>query len=434
MRSCLILLSSLNDKNIDSALRESNYLSHTVPVRYSQRELASSADFTNPLKALINVKSNISSCLKIIKEKKNISFIVPSCGINGYLFLVLGFLNESLKFPGLDKKLSRFWMRKSRYLKHFNLKGIKTPTVFQALSTQSDLDLSLIAHFPVIAKPDGGSGSCGVFLSQRPEELCKLFQPDFENPDANDRVELKKGEYANYLFDNCHSKYLVEQFIPGSVFCVTGIKAKNGMELSLIYEVVPAKPPFRSENEFFAPFCDEEGKGVLDKIQCLSQQIVKDPILPYGPFVFDCVLNSTDNQLYLLDASPRFNSLPIDFLRICYEDVSYGERAVRALLGEEVDIQKRNQPKNYVVFKRLPFPKGRLLSFSQKKPFSSSVVESKFPLKPGDLIFRERNDFLSAMRGHLAVKAESMKKAKTFWNKEFEKLEFFIEEDKRPVI
>ena len=66
------------------------------------------------------------------------------------------------------------------------------------------------------------------------------------------------GRIRNYLFTFIRSNYLIEEFIPGSVISVSGIKAVNGIEISLIYEIMPSPPPFRSENGFLAPFSCEK--------------------------------------------------------------------------------------------------------------------------------------------------------------------------------
>ena len=388
------------------------------PLNYSMR-------FIHPkLKALFDIQNQISQCLKIIKQK-NISFIVPSSSISGGQYLTIGHLNQTFSLPGLDKKLSKFWMRKSRYLKYFRQQGFNTPFIFQTVSTQEKPNFDLITDFPVICKPDCGSGSRGVFLARNLKELEKLFQPDFEEAmelEKQPRFQLTNKNLASYLYDNCHSKYLIEKFISGPLFCVTGIKAVNGIEVSLLYQVIPSDPPFRSENEFLAPLPLSEQK-YIQKIHSLTLQLVKNSVFPYGPFVLDCIL-STNKELYLLDASPRFNGMPIDFLKLCYGDDSYIERSIRALLSQKIEIQERKEPIAYIYLKNLPLPKGRLIKFQQKKPFSDYVMDWEFNLHPGDYIFKERNDAFSKYRGHLAVAGDSVQQAKSRWTQEYDKLKF----------
>ena len=435
MKFVFIIKPQNADQPIIESLAELNYIVSTVPsFKLQTNSLNYSMRFVPPkLKALSDIKCQISQYLKTIKQKK-ISFIFPSCSINGGQYLILGHLNQIFGLPGLDKKLSKFWLRKSRYLKYFNQLGVKVPHIFQTVSIQEVPDLCLITDFPVICKPDCGSGSMGVFLASSAEELQKLFQPDFDEVielEIESRPELKDGFFANYLYDNCHSKYLIEKFIPGPVFCVTGIKAVNGIEVSLIYKVTPSEPPFRSENELSVPFPSDE-EECIKKIHSLTSRIVKDSVFPYGPFVFDCIL-SPDKELHLLDASPRFNWMPVDFLKLCYSDISYGERSIRALLNQKIEIQERGNPKAYIYLKNLPLPKGYLLEFSQKEAFSDYVVNWNFSLHPGDQIFRDRNNALSKHRGHLAVIGNSAQQAKNRWFKEFKKLKFSIKEDNRSI-
>ena len=383
---------------------------------------------------LSDFKYQLSNYSKIINEK-NISLICPSIFITHIFCLITGFLNQTYNLSGINQQLSRFWLRKSRYLKYFSQKGIKTPHVFQTVSTQEKPDLSLITKFPVICKPDCGNGGNGVFLARDPKELYKLFEPAPKNENIDEiekwyRPRLKNGKTANYLFVNFNSKYIIEEFISGPLLSVVGIKAINGVEVSIIFEIESAEPPFRSENAFLAPFPDEE-EGVK-KAHSLVSRIVKDSVFPYGPFIFDFILDS-NKELYLLDASPRSSSTAVEFFKPCYLDESYAERSLRALLNQKIEIQERGNPKAYIYLKNLPLPKGYLLEFSQKEAFSDYVVNWNFSLYPGDQIFRDRNDALSKHRGHLAVIGNSAQQAKNRWFKEFKKLKFSIKEDMRPI-
>ena len=432
MKFALIINPQDASQTVIHSLAELNYSVSCAPLPFDLQNsrLNHSMSFIHPkLKALSDIKSQMSQCLKMIKEK-NISFILPSCSINGGQYLIIGCLNEMHGLPGLDKKLSKFWMRKSRYLRHFKQLGLNAPSIFQTVSTQEEPNLDLITDFPVICKPDCGSGSRGVFLARTSKELEKLFQPDFDEAmelEKQPRSKLTNKNLASYLYDNCHSKYLIEKFIPGPLFCITGIKAVNGIEVSLLYQVMPSDPPFRSENEFLAPLPFSE-KEHTKKIHSLTSQIIKDSVFPYGPFVLDCIL-SDNKELYLLDASPRLNGLPIDFLKLCYSDDSYVERAIRALLNQKIEIQKRKEPIAYIYLKNLPLPKGRLIKFYQREPFSDYVVDWKFNLHPGNYIFKERNDAFSKYRGHLALAGANIQQAKNRWFQEYDKLKFSIKSE-----
>ena len=423
MKFALIINPQDVSQTLMDSLAELNYSVSCAPVSSELRvnPLNYSMRFIHPkLPALSDTQNQMSQCLKIIKEK-NISFIVPSCSINGGQYLTIGHLNETFNLPGLDKKLSKFWMRKSRYLEYFKQLGFNTPSIFQTVSTKEEPNLDLITDFPVICKPDCGIGSKGVFLAENTKELETLFQPDFEEAielEKRPRSKLTSQNLASYLYDNCYSRYLIEKFISGPLFCVTGI------EVSLIYQVIPSDPPFRSENEFLAPLSVSDKKHI-QTIHAITLKLAKHSVFPYGPFVFDCII-SYDKELYLLDISPRFNGMPIDFLKQCYSDESYIERAIRALLKEKIDIQERSNPINYIYLKNLPLPKGRLINFYQKQSFSDFVVDWQFNLHPGDYIFKERNDAFSKFRGHLAVTGSNIQQAKNRWFKEFKKLKFSV--------
>lgn len=377
---------------------------------------------------LFNTRHIVTQCIKMIKDK-NISFIVPTHSTNGIQYLIIGFLNHTFGLPGLNRKQTGFWYRKSRYLKYFKSLGFKVPSIFQIVPMKEYPDMRFITSFPAICKPECGTGGDGVYLAHSPEELIAFFQPAPKDEVVKEITKLLRnrdqfGRMRNYLFTFIRSNYLIEEFIPGPVISVSGIKAVNGVEISLIYEIKPSDPPFRSENEFLVPFSD---KKIIKMICSVVSQMVKESVFPYGPFVLDFILDPK-NTLRLIDASPRFSSTALQFFNPCYGDTSYVERSIKALWGKKIDIQVRNNPLVYAFSKRLPLPKGRLINFSQTEPFSECVIDWKIPLKPGDEIYRERNDFLSARRGRITVTGKSIQEAEQQWLKEYKKLDFLIKE------
>ena len=377
---------------------------------------------------IFHAKYLISKYSKIIKDK-NISFIVPTHNINDINYLIIGFLNQIFGLPGLTKEQTRFWYRKSRYLKHFKSLGLKVPRILQIVPMREYPDKCSITSFPVICKPDCGTGGDGVYLANSPEDLMGFFQPASKDETISEIEKLFRnrdqlGRMRNYLFTFIRSNYLIEEFIPGSVISISGIKAVNGIEISLIYEIKPSDPPFRSENEFLAPFFGRT--ECLKKIHSFVSQIVEESVFPHGPFMLDFVLD-LKGTLWLIDASPRFSSTALQFFGPCYGDASYVERSINALLSKKINIQKRGEPLVYSYSKRLPLPKGQLISFSQRKPFSEYVTDWKFSLKPGEEIYSERNDFLSARRGYITVIGKDIQEARYRYFKEYKKLDILIE-------
>ncbi|MDE0092056.1 MAG: hypothetical protein OXN83_02080, partial [Oligoflexia bacterium] len=140
----------------------------------------------------------------------------------------------------------------------------------------------------------------------------------------------------------------------------------------------------------------------------------------------DFILDSK-GDLYLIDAAPRFSAVALQFFHPCYADNSYVTRSINALLHKKTTLQKREKPLVYAYSKKLPLPKGRLIHFSQKESFSKYVIDWQFFLKPGDKIFRERNDTLNERRGYLTVIGKNLQEAKSRWTQEYKKLDFIIE-------
>ena len=378
-------------------------------------------------------KYQIREILKIIKQK-NISFLFPSCQIYGHLHLILGLLNQSLDLPGIDYNQARFWYRKSRYLKYFKDRGFKVPKIFQRVLFLNEIDFSSIP-FPCVCKPDCGVGGFGVFLAEGPEDLKQLFWPAEKNKQSSSvtgrfyRKKFPKQRVSNYLYNEMYSRYLITEFVPGPVVSVAGIKAKNGIEVSLIFEIESEPPPFRTENSYTAPFnfTDEEA---LESLCSSVKKAVQEPVFPNGPFMFDFILNPK-GELYLLEADPRISEPSHRLLEYCYNDPFYIERAVLALLNEEIKIKERRKPEKYIYSKDLPLPEGVFTSFSQREPFSPDVLDFNFDLKPGDKIFLPQVDWLSQQRGCLTTAGKTPDLAKLSWFDNFAKLDFSIKKQKQ---
>ena len=379
------------------------------------------------------LKNHMSRYLRLMREK-NISFIFPSSNIEGSRWTLIAYLNQAFHLHGINKKQADFWRFKTSYLQYFKKLGFKVPSLYQTLSPGEKPDLSSILSFPVICKPDSGSGGSGVFLASSPDVLRWFFRPDpCQNLNRFEkywRVQFKNKKYANYIYQNFSSKYIVEKFIPGLLLSVAGIKAVNGIEISIVFEIGLSSPPFRSESEFLAPFSEDEKS--VEKVYSFILRLVKESVFSYGPFMLDFIIGPK-GEFYLIDAAPRISATAGTFFKPCYNDIYYERRAVRAFLGQPIDIQERGEPVNYLYLRRLPLPKGRFIRFFQKEPFSDYVVVWRFNLKPGDLINEGQNDLLQVRKGELAVRGASMREARNQWFKEFQKLEFTVEEDKSPV-
>ena len=181
--------------------------------------------------------------------------------------------------------------------------------------------------------------------------------------------------------------------------------------------------PFRSEVEFLVPFLNSA--TALKKIHSTVLKMLKESVFPFGPFMLDFILDLKE-ELYLIDSAPRFSATVAQFLEPCYGDTSYIKRSISALLNKKINIQQRAKPLVYVYSKKLPLPKGELISFSKKEAFSEHVIDWKFNLNPGETIFQERNDALSARKGHITVTGKDIESAKKRWSQEYKKLDFLI--------
>ena len=442
-KNCLLLVCNVEDQHLIKALQSLGW----HPIGFHLKEPCVPPIFQNyniecykynipdnPINLVSFSKFLLSQYLEIIK-KRNISFIFPSVGINDLQYLLMGYTNSAVGLPGLSFKASKFWYKKSRYLKYFKKKGVKVPSVYQILHPDDKLNLKNIEKYPVICKPDCGTGSKGVFLAENPEILNRFFSPvskdeKISNKDKKYRSRIQNGQLTNYIYDNIMSKYIIEEYIPGPTLSVMGIKAINGIEISLIFETISSDPPFRAENEFLAPFpftCNNQ--DISKKVKQLALEIVEDSICPNGPFVFDSILFE-NKELYLIDTSPRLSSTVGYFYKFIYPEDAYEKRCVQAVLNHKIKIYKHREPKSCIYLKRLPLPKGKFIHFIQKEPFSDYVFHWDFSFRSGDEIYWEKNDSQSKQRGSLGVLGKNPEECKIRWHREFQKLSFKIEEYK----
>ena len=123
----------------------------------------------------ISYLKNYMSWYLRIMEKENISLIFPSSSIRGELWSLMAYLNQAFHLSGVNCSMAQLWRYKTAYLKYFKQLGFKTPQLYQTLPPGEEPDLSSIPSFPVICKPDSGSGSIGVFLAETPNILRRFF-------------------------------------------------------------------------------------------------------------------------------------------------------------------------------------------------------------------------------------------------------------------
>ena len=207
--------------------------------------------------SFLNTKQILNICLK-----KNVKYLF-SFNTEAPLNLI-SVLNKELNLPGYQKKnieliadkinlrkffKSRMNLKKPKFIYHDHLKEIQQ---------KKELD------YPIVCKPNFGSGSRGVFLAKNHVELNKLFK-------------LNKKFYKN-------QKILLEEFIDSDEFAVEGWIYKKKFIFGCLSKKMRTKPPYLLDRNLIINY---QNSNMKKKIISFLNKFIKKSNINNMPIHFE---------------------------------------------------------------------------------------------------------------------------------------------------
>lgn len=192
------------------------------------------------------------------------------------------------------------------------------------------LDINMVNHYPLIAKPSIGFGSIGV-MNIKNRSDAKNYINNFDTMIQNSAIY----KYQKKYFPNIKNQFLFEEKINGN-FYRTSVIVKNGVCVNLfpVYGISPINKKYSDFHweEFELDLNDKninkfEMKNIVNKLIGILR-------LGDGVFIIEFIQNS-NNEILLLEFSPRQTSERISKLIYLATGIDIELYAINAFLKNE---------------------------------------------------------------------------------------------------
>lgn len=326
--------------------------------------------------------------LEIAKEHK-IEYILPAP--IGRFLTTIGYINEELKLPGINKKVASLLVDKKRFNEFLGMNKFNLPK--QLIVKDLRNNISLIENFinehkDIVLKPQFGSGSRGVYV---------LNQYNFK---------IHCQEHIKELLLNENS--LLEECIKGQEFGVDIAIIHGEIKLFTIRKKELTDFPYRQETAI-----------ILDNQLFMDY---KDIIYPVVNKLIDCL--NIDNTFMNLDIIVTAEKIPYIIEASCRPSGIYiTEKLIPYYLGfepikefiKEITLNNTSAwnviPTNSVAIYFWDLPEGRVKEIKKISHFLSEkkLLEMENNLKDGLHIKLAKNGKELLERGYFIVKGMSQK-------------------------
>lgn len=291
-------------------------------------------------------------------------------------------LRELMSIPGQHYQSALAFRRKTAMKKILQQNQIKIP-FFKAIQSPADIiDFMNQAAFPLVVKPDLGTGSEGVTILHTSKDVLTYLK---EAP----------GICANQLLDK-----EVEEFVDGKMYHINGF-VQNGEVIGCWPSVYPQQSICMTQGKFASSYLLSPDNSLVPRLNAYTRHILKlFPISFDMPFHLEVFINQDDDIIFCEIAS-----------RI-------GGKGVRQSWQESFNVSlsrlfvhaQANQPalNENVVFPHHPaYLTGEIWFPTQPGKLNHIEAECPFPwvkeyhtfYQPGDIIHQKTKDINDCLCG-----------------------------------
>ncbi len=339
-------------------------------------------------------------------KKHGIDCILPSAATD-MILRSIGRVNDKFDLPGIREAAAILFTNKNKYLFTLAKHGVLGPRPEDIVMPGKEPNFYDLPY-PVISKPNRGTGSKGIFVSQNEADHRWFFGPsdrpqDFSENAARIHDRMEDGSLRNYLYHGEGGAYIVEPFIQGPCISIGGTVDDDGLKIDCIHKVDVTPLPYRSETGYrFSP-------EVSGELRMRSQELAEkmDAALPFptGAWRADCIW--TDSELSVVDVAPRMCTTASEALAFStHRNQDYANGILESIVhGQRMT---KVAPKWHVRCKVLDLPKGKIKDVLE--PEDEEVEFAELP-SPGTQIYEARNDLQSWSRGYILSVGRTMEEA-----------------------
>ncbi|WP_294376397.1 acetyl-CoA carboxylase biotin carboxylase subunit family protein [uncultured Clostridium sp.] len=332
----------------------------------------------------ISINVDIKNEEEIIKiaQAYDVKAVLPAP--IGKLLTTVGAVNDALKLTGISKEAALNCVDKVRFNRCLSKINIPCARQLTAESKDEIIDSVKKIGLPCILKPRFGSGSNGIIVIERPEEILDCINKHY-NERGNDVT-------------------LVEELLPGKEYGVDGVIKGGKVDIVLVREKVMTALPYRQETEYICPA--DIDLELEFKIRKIIENVCK------ATNINNCLINADilidNNVVYIIEMAGR----PAGYFisrKIIPEvtGVNFLFEGINMAINKECDF--RVKQKNILIVDFLDYVKGKILEFPTNEQLEKLefIHESNLHFKCGDVVKRITCGKDIYNRGYVIIKVNN---------------------------
>lgn len=305
-------------------------------------------------------------------------------------------LRDLLQLPGQSYESALAFRQKTVMKRILHQNGVKVP-FFKNVESASDV-IEFIRHtpFPIVIKPNLGTGSEGVDIFQNQKEVLNY---------------LKK---SSLFQENSSINMQVEEFVEGTMYHINGF-ILNGKVISCWPSVYPQQSICMAQGKFASSYLLQHNNPLVSRLNSYAQRVLE--ILPTPssmPFHLEVFINKNDEIIFCEIAS-RIGGKGVRHSWMESFNISLSRLFIQSqanLIDLAGSYHFPNNPNCLTGEIWFPVKQGRLENIEQECPFPW-VKEYYAFYQNGDIIHKKLkniNDCLCGVSLIIADTEEEIKK------------------------
>jgi hypothetical protein len=237
-----------------------------------------------------------------ITKKQNVLRVIPvnQDNIDNFYNMLIAKYNYDIILPTWSDVTMHIFAKYSTVCKPLpSFSKTELNSIAKKFSITTPENIENYNNFPILAKPDRGTGGYGVKKLHNKEEFYNFFNGDHIK--SSPYQVLIKGKVMHPDYHNFGGDYLLQEFIDGDVISVVGHVLAGKIYFSFHYDIM------QEEIGYFitTSSCFPSIHAIPD-IRSRLIAFINHLEIDNVPFVFDFILK--DDDLYMIDFSSRFIS------------------------------------------------------------------------------------------------------------------------------
>ena len=335
---------------------------------------------------VVDISDEKSTIEAVEREQADFVLTVP---IGRYL-TTIGAVNDKLGLPGISKEMAALCTDKLAFHKRLSAKGLRSCKCYEVkASNKEQMPLS----YPAILKPRYGSGSRGIYMLSKEDEL---------------EVALEAVAGEDYVFEEC---------IAGEEYGVDGAVVDGCFHMVLLRKKENTPPPARQAVGYFSV---PENDGFRQRVSDYMSQVVQCLGLSECLLHADIIRGQEGPFAIEVSARPSGHNLHNIFTPLC-TGIDVAEEYIKYRLGKSysfVPEQTKSMLIHYFdmegTVKKVP-KESEVLTVpeNQSEAGSDDVIALrlwKCNIKEGDVLAPVSDGHSVMGRGYFVLEGENQEK------------------------